>query len=333
MDLQMINCYNSFDPLQEIILGDVDDSVIKNCDPDQQEKLKHIFAKTKSELHEIQKVLEKTGVVVHRPTLIPNNGVRTPYWDSKGIKIPLTPRDVILTLGNTVIETASWQKERIFETYNYRDILLQSKSPWVSMPLPRHNHEGNLTDEIPNTDPILEAPAILKYGKDLFVSAGGCHNQKGVQWLQTNFPEYRIHQLQEPLLDHLDSHLTILRPGLLLTHHDRSVLPKFFKDWDIVQVNPKHDREISDKQSLIDHKIQDDDFANTVLAVNTLSIDRNTVVMYDIYKHNKHLTEQLNKHNIDVIYVKFTYAHFFNQGVTCITNDLARNTKGLIDYT
>ena len=329
----MINCYNTFDPLQEIILGDVDHSAIMNCDPEQHDRLRHIFDKTKKELHEIENTFKKAGVIVHRPTLVGNEAIKTPYWNSKGTKIPLTPRDVILTLGQTVIETSSWQRERLFETYNYRDILLKCDSRWMSMPVPRHNYNDELTEEVPNVDPILEAPAILKFGKDLLVSAGGSHNAKGVEWIRINFPEYRIHQLDKPFEGHLDSHLTILRPGLLLTHHERSVLPDFFKDWEVVQVDPKHDREISDRQSLIDQKIQDDDFFNTVLAVNTLSLDTNTVMMYDVYKNNKHLLKQLDKHGIEVIFVKFTYAHFFNQGVTCITNDLARNTKGLLDYT
>lgn len=329
----MINCYNTFDPLKEIILGDVDHSVIENCDPTQQERLNHIFDKTKSELNEIQKVFESLHVKVHRPTAINNGYIKTPFWSSKGIKIPLTPRDVILTLGNTVIETASWQKERMFETYYYRNILQQANSKWISMPLPRHDYKGIDTDVVPNQDPILDAPAILKYGIDLFVSAGGSHNQLGVEWLRQCFPEYRVHQLDEPFVGHLDSHLTILRPGLLLTHHHRSYLPHFFKDWEVIHVDPSHDRNNSDRQVLVDDKIQDDDFANTVLAVNTLSVDRNTVMMYDHYRQNTYLLEQFAKHNINIIFVKFTYSHFFNQGVTCITNDLHRDTDGLIDYT
>lgn len=329
----MINCYNTFDPLKEMILGDVDHSVIKNCDPSQRERLSHIFDRTKQELNEMQKVFEELGIKVYRPTPVPNDFIKTPYWSSKGIKIPLTPRDVILTLGNTVIETASWQKERIFETYYYRDILSKSGSPWISMPVPRHDYSTIDYDIIPDQDPILDAPAVLKYGKDLFVSAGGSHNQKGVDWLHNVFPEYRIHQLEQPFKGHLDSHITILRPGLLMTYHPTEQLPDFFKDWQVIHVNPAKDRTISDNQRLIDEKIQDDDFGNTVLAVNTLSIDRNKVVMVEHYKGNEHLMEQLAQHDIEVIFVKMTYSHFFNQGLTCITNDLNRDTNGLIDYT
>jgi N-dimethylarginine dimethylaminohydrolase len=328
----MINCFNTFDPLQEMILGDVDHAVIEYCDPSQQDRLKHIFDKTKHELDVIQDMFKKAGVRVHRPTPLPNKKVITPYWTSRGIKIPLTPRDTILTLGQTVIETASWQKERFFETYYYRNAFAETDR-WISMPLPRHDYKEIQTDIVPNQDPILDAPAILKYGKDLFVSAGGSHNDKGIKWLRSCFPEYRIHQLTDPFMGHLDSHITILRPGLLMTHHDKLLLPNFFSDWEVIQVNPQHDRNMSDKQTLVDAKVQDDDFANTVLAVNTFSIDRNTVVMYDHYKTNSYLIKQLESKKIDIQFVKFTYSHFFNQGVTCITNDLARNTEGLQDYT
>lgn len=316
-----------------MILGDVDHSVIENCDPSQKERLTHIFDKTKYELNKMQMIFESFGIKVHRPGAVVNGEIKTPYWNSKGIKIPLTPRDVILTLGNTVVETASWQKERMFETFYYRDILLSTNSSWISMPLPRHNYNGIEADIVPDQDPILDAPAVLKYGKDLFISAGGSHNQLGVHWLQNCFPEYRVHQMHEPFVGHLDSHITLLRPGLLMTYHDPALLPKFFQDWQVIQVNPKHDKSMSKNQTLVDHKIQDDDFDNTVLAVNTLSVDRNTVVMYDHYKDSTYVLDQFAKHNIKVVFVKLTYSHFFNQGVTCITNDLVRDTEGLIDYT
>jgi glycine amidinotransferase len=336
----MINCYNTFDKINEIMLGDVDYGVIKFCDESYAEKLTHIFNKTKKELNQLQSLLESKGIKVYRPNLIKNSLIQTPYWTSSGIKIPLTPRDIFLIIGNNIIEIASWQKERMFETYYWREVLLDLQKKgnrWFSMPLPRHDYldlKFKIDDDIPNQDPILDNPSILQFGKDIFVSGGHSHNQLGLTWLKNMFPEYRYHQLDKNIYKgHLDSHLTILRPGLLMTYHGRNDLPEFFKNWDIIYVDPSDDKKISNNQKLIDEKIQDDDFANTVLAVNLLSLDQNTILTYDHYKNNKYLMNQFDKHQIEVLFFDFTYSHFFNQGVTCLTRDLYRETPECIDYT
>ena len=114
---KMINCYNSFDNLKEVIIGSVDPAVIKLCDASQEKRLNYIFDKTAKELNGIQKTLEQHGVKVHRPNLIKNTDVKTPFWKGSGIKIPLTPRDVFLIMGNTVIECSSWDSSCLFQTH------------------------------------------------------------------------------------------------------------------------------------------------------------------------------------------------------------------------
>ena len=336
----MINCYNSFDPLKEVIIGKVDHSVINLCDSSQEKRLNYIFDKTEKELDNIQKVLENLKITVHRPNLINNVKIKTPFWNGSGIKIPLTPRDVFLVMGDTVVECSSWDSSCLFQTYYYRNALLNCLNrgaKWMQMPLPRHDYDGlelAYDDEVINQDPVLDGAAVIRYGKDIFFSGAGSHNELGEQWLMHNFPNYRYHKLDKKIFKgHLDSHLTILRPGLLLTYHKKDNLPNFFKNWDIIHVNPEHDQSISHKQTLIDDKIQDADFANTVLAVNCLSINPNTVMMFDHYKENIYLLEQFKKFKIDIIFVPFTYSHFFNQGMTCISFDLVRETNGCIDYT
>ena len=56
---KMINCYNSFDNLKEVIIGSVDPAVIKLCDASQEKRLNYIFDKTAKELNGIQKTLEQ----------------------------------------------------------------------------------------------------------------------------------------------------------------------------------------------------------------------------------------------------------------------------------
>lgn len=336
-----MNVHNTFDPLKEIIVGDVDLSSIKMEDPRQQKRIEHIFEKTKDELNNFQAVLEARGIMVHRPTLIPNRPIKTPYWSRPGTKIPLTPRDLYLVLGNTIIESAMCEEERFFETFYYRDIMLeqfQKGARWMAMPIPRHNYKDyniDIGSDIPNQDPIMDAPACLKYGKDVFVNTRGAGNRLGFEWLCSMFGHrYNFHEINTPEISgHLDSQFTILRPGLLLTYHPKDILPNYFKDWDMIDIDPARDKKWSTSQKPIDPRIQDFDFGNTVLAVNCLSIDTSTVVMWKHYETETDMIRQFEKNNIEIIFVPLTYSHFFNQGVTCLTLELDRHTpEGLINY-
>lgn len=337
----MINSHNTFSPLKEIIIGDVDIGTIQLEDHRKQSRIEYIFQKTKDELTKFQYQLESKGIMVHRPSPMPNLEIKTPYWTTTGTKIPLTPRDLFLILGNTIVESAMCEKERFFEPFYYRDIILQqfrAGAKWMSMPIPRHdykNFEMDMDDDVPNQDPIMDAPSCLKYGKDVFVNTRGAGNRLGLEWLVSMFGDlYTFHEINNPkILGHLDSHFTILRPGLLLTHHDKNVLPDYFRNWDVINVVSKKDKSKSMSQTAIDTRIQDFDFGNTVLVVNCLSLDTDTVVMWEHYKSETDMLKQFEKHGIDIMFAPFTYSHFFNQGVTCLTLDLHRHTpEGLIKY-
>jgi scyllo-inosamine-4-phosphate amidinotransferase 1 len=336
----MVNCYNSFDQLKEIIVGDIDERILEFCDATQYDRFSFILKKTRQDLNAFQKNLESFDIKVHRPTFFDNLCVETPFWKSQGLKIPLTPRDNFLVVGNTIIETASWQKERFFEGFYYRDIFLDyfnRGANWISMPMPRHDGvdpDPMDSNHIPNRDPVIDAANVIKFGKDLFVSVAGSNNQLGLNWLERNLTDYRIHPVDRSIFSgHLDTHFSIIRPGLVYSYHSKNELPDYFKNWDLLSLNPEIDREKSLSQTFYDDKLQDDDFANTVLGVNILSINENTIMIDDHLENNLQLRRQLDQYRIEPIFVPITYSHFFNQGLTCITLDTVRDTAECIDYT
>jgi N-dimethylarginine dimethylaminohydrolase len=335
----MVHCYNTFDTLKEVILGDIDENVLEFCNQNQLDRLSHIVKRTKQDLDRIQQTFESRNIVVHRPTFFSNQCVETPYWKSQGLKTPLSPRDNFLVIGNTIVETASWQKERFFESFYFREIFLsyyKQGANWISMPMPRHDeYDPDPMDNnaIPNRDPMIDAANVIKYGKDLFVSAWGSNNQLGLEWLYRNFTDYRIHPVtSDKITGHLDTHFTIIRPGLLYSYHSKDDLPDYFKSWDMLSLDPSRDKEISMSQAFIDDKLQDDDFANTVLGINILVGDPHTVYVYDHMLENYHFLKQLEKYHIEPVFVPFAYSHFFNQGLTCLTLDTVRDTASCIDY-
>ena len=336
----MVNCYNSFDQLKEIVVGGIDERIVEFCDPSQHDRFLHILKKTQQDLNDFQVMLENLNVKVYRPTFFDNLCVETPFWKSQGLKIPLTPKDNFLVVGNTIIETASWQKERFFEGFYYRDIFLEyfnRGANWISMPMPRHDGVDpdplDLND-VPNRDPVIDAANVIKFGKDLFVSIAGSNNQLGLSWLERNLADYRIHKVDRNIFSgHLDTHFSIIRPGLVYSYHNKNKLPDYFKNWDLIHLSPEVDRAKSLTQTFYDDKLQDDDFANTVLGVNILSINKNTIMLADHLQDNLQLRQQLDQYQIEPIFVPITYSHFFNQGLTCITLDTVRDTAECIDYT
>jgi len=62
-----------------------------------------------------------------------------------------------------------------------------------------------------------------------------------------------------------------------------------------------------------------------VLAVNSLSIDQNTIMMTDYHKDRQNnFIKELERAKIDIDFVKFDFTHFYNHGLTCLTLELHR---------
>lgn len=329
----MIKCNDTFTKLHEVILGQVgygsDFENMYDIDID----VRGVMDRTHDELNVIQSVFESRGIKVRRPIVImsENNELKlepiniemdTPYFSSS-VRIPLTPRDNFAIMNDTILETSSWQQVRMFDSFAYRDIFMEyfdQGAKWISMPLNR-GIDIPSPEEFIDIDPQYDAACMLKYGKDIFTTKEGACNKRGLDWMIRMFPEYTFH-IVENISGHIDTHLTILRPGLLMTHLNRRELPDYFKKWDILNVDP---REEPKHAPLIDPTIQDEDFDNSVLAVNSLSLDENTIMMYSHYAGSTHLRRQFDKHKIEPIFVDLTHSHFFNQGLTCLTLDVCRD--------
>ena len=80
----MIEVHNTFDPLKEIIIGDIDVNAVKLDDEREQKRVEYIFNKTKDELTNFQEIISSMGIKVHRPKPIPNKEIKTPYWSMPG---------------------------------------------------------------------------------------------------------------------------------------------------------------------------------------------------------------------------------------------------------
>lgn len=329
----MINVKNTYEKLREVIVGDLDRNILDIVNPDHYDKLSFIFDQTIEDLTELHKTLESLGITVHRPkTWDITKNLSTPYYDLKGHKVPFTPRDYFLTFGNTLIETTGWDKGASFSGFYYRDIFLEKfkqGSNWISMPFATHNpvHIQDIDDEVPNYEPMLDAPNLMLHDDTVFVSIHGSNNELGLEWIQRQFPEYNyIRMNKKHFTGHLDAHFNILSPGKILTWHPRDHFPDYFKDWDFIQIDQSVDLVKRAVQKLLDGRIQDDDFANTILSANSLSIDEHTIMMADDYKDiGSDMIREIESRGIEIVWIKYTFGHFFNHGLNCITLDLVRD--------
>ena len=70
---------------------------------------------------------------------------------------------------------------------------------------------------------------------------------------------------------------------------------------------------------------RDDDVENTFPSCAITSLNENCVFLYEHYKEvHKEFVKQLEKHDIDIIFVPFRHQHWFSQGITCLTLELYR---------
>jgi len=332
----MINVKNSYDTLREVILGDVDLSVVDLIKLENQTKIQYVLEQLSEDLNQIQNILETRGVKVYRPVVdAVNQNLVLPYISIKGQRIPIAPRDHFVVIGDTIVETASWNPSSYFAGSNYKKIFIEMfnrGAKWIAMPQPNHNpkdFEGISIDDIPNTEPMLDAANILLHNNDIFITNTGANNQLGIDWFERHFGDrYCIHQLGEPFIGHIDGHISILQDKVIMTHHDPSLFPKYFSDWDFVTSDTNTDNMLSIQQSFLDGRVQDDDILNSVLVSNSLSIDSKTIMLPDIYQNNQLLMlKKLEQLGIEIVWFPYRTGHFTGNSISCLTTELVRDNN------
>ena len=216
-EVPVVNIYNEWDPLEEVIVGTLDGLVIPPYEPVMEgcmyDDIKPLFknkagSKWPSEqieaankdLEEFVHILEAEGVKVRRPDKIDfSKPFQTPEWYSACGLGAANPRDCLLVIGNDIIEAPMGWRSRYFETFAYRSLVKEYFSKgagWVSAP------KGQLNDEVYKKDfkipedgepmrfvlndfePVFDAADFIKCGRDIFVGLSSTCNTFGIEWLQ-----------------------------------------------------------------------------------------------------------------------------------------------------
>lgn len=260
----LVNVHNEWDPLEEMIVGIADGAqvplpnrglfAVDYADSlETQEQIPsgpydpRIVDEANEDLDAFARTLEQAGVVVRRPARTDHSKTfGTPDWTADG-EYSYCPRDVLLPIGGTIIETPMALRSRYFETFAYRDILLEyfeSGAGWISAPKPRlpdatysiRPRSGSILN---NLEPVFDAANVLRVGEDILYQLSCSGNMLGYQWLQRVLGgRYRVHPVAGVYEGtHLDTTVALIRPGLVLINPERmrpDQVPSIFDGWDII---------------------------------------------------------------------------------------------------
>jgi N-dimethylarginine dimethylaminohydrolase len=339
--------WNEWDPLEEVIVGNPFNARFPTADrstqlaefPDRSVAEiprgpfpQQIVEEAEEDLMEFIQALEKQGVTVKRPeTWLHDAKFSTIHWQSGGY-YNYCPRDIMLVIGDQIIETPNVIRSRAQETFSYRALLIdymKSGAKWLSAPKPMlldSLFDVDLSRPTPrNDEPAFDAANVLRFGEDLIYLVSATGNEMGGHWLRSILGDkFRVHFLKDVYYgSHIDSTLVALRPGLILCNPARindDTLPAILKQWEVIYSPPMENTERYDADYL--SKSVGSDWID----MNALSVSPNLVV---VDRDQTALIKLLEKHGLDVIPIKLRHSKMLGGGFHCVTLDIRR--KGTLE--
>jgi N-dimethylarginine dimethylaminohydrolase len=286
-----------------------------------------IVEEAEEDLHEFIGVLENLGITVKRPDTWPHEAkFSTIHWESEGYS-NYCPRDVLLVIGDHIIETPNVIRSRAQETFSYRTLLMdymRSGAKWYSAPKPMlldSLFDVDLDKPTPRDDePAFDAANVLRFGQDLIYLVSATGNELGGHWLQSILGDkFRVHFLKDVYYgSHIDSTFVALRPGLILCNPARindDTLPEILKQWKVIYSPPMENTDRYDADYL--SKCIGSDWID----MNAFSINPNLVV---VDRDQTALIKLLEQQGLDVIPLKLRHSKLLGGGFHCATLDIRR---------
>ncbi|MFC9825377.1 inosamine-phosphate amidinotransferase 1 [Streptomyces erythrochromogenes] len=283
-----------------------------------------IVAETNDELNEVCAELTSLGIKVRRPQERDTAATfATPDWHADGF-YDYCPRDVLLTVGDTVIETPMVLRSRFLEPFAYRSMLiefLRSGSRWLSAPKPQlldelYDLQAPAGRRLRDLEPAFDAANVLKFGTDILYLVSDTGNELGALWLQSVLGKrYTVHPCRGIYASsHVDSTIVPLRPGLVLLNPERvndENMPELLQGWDhlwcpeLAEIGYHGGRPR----------------CSNWIGMNLLVIRPNLVMADD---RQPALIRALEAHGVDVVPKRLTHARSLGGGFHCVSLDVRR---------
>jgi len=363
----VVNSWNEWDPLKRVIVGRATGTVVQAPEPNVYRDWpeygfpagtygrlpKEMEDKANEQLDNFADLMEKRGIQVDRPTLMDfSQRVQTPDWVQETMFGCMPPRDVLLVIGNEILETTMCYRSRWFEYLCYRPLLEQyfKEDPnfrWEAAPKPRLTNESYVAEDfwqrfeelgeeeqiqhtynkswsITEKEPLFDAADMARFGKDLVMQRSSVTNKLGMDWLRRHFPDFRIHDVtfEDTHPMHIDGTFVPIRPGLVLYTGGRLMnRPRGPLQPELIQLFEQNGWEVVPcAKPVHEHKVPLS-FCSIWLSINILMLDPDTVC---VEASEKAQMEQFDKLGLNVIPVPFWDVAAFGGGLHCATVDVYR---------
>jgi scyllo-inosamine-4-phosphate amidinotransferase 1 len=333
--------HNEWDPLEEVIIGRIEGARFPKPGKDMLavefpacssvDEIPSgpfpqcVIEETTGDLDRLSEVLKNLGIIVRRPDVTDHAAsFGTPEWMSNGF-YNYCPRDVLLAIGDTIIEAPMVLRSRFFEPFAYKTLLIEyfeSGARWLSAPKPRladdlYNLDALAGKRLLNQEPAFDAANILKFGTDILYLVSDSGNDLGGRWLQSTLgPTYRVHFCRNLYAStHVDSTIVPLQPGLVLLNPARvneRNMPDFLRSWDIIWAPEMMD---------IGY-VGDRPYCSTWIGMNLLVVRPGLVIADD---RQVGLIAELERHGVNVIPLRLTHSRTLGGSFHCVSLDVRRS--------
>ncbi|XP_039260255.2 glycine amidinotransferase, mitochondrial-like [Styela clava] len=349
-----VSSYNEWDPLEEVIVGRPEGACIPSFTVEVKANTnqaywnfyekhggqlfpeKHLELAVK-EVEEFCNILRHEGVTVRRPDIVDwAKEYETPDFKAKGLYSAM-PRDILIVIGEEIIEAPMAWRSRFFEYRAYRSIVkdyFRRGAKWTTAPKPEMKDDlydcdypmSNVQDRhilasqgkfvTTEFEPCFDAADFIRAGKDIFAQRSQVTNYMGIEWMRRHLePEFKVHEIsfQDPNPMHIDATFNIIGPGLVLSNPDRpcNQIEMFKKaGWKIVTAAKPV---IPDSHPLW--------MSSKWLSMNVLMLDEKRVVCDANEIPTIKMFERLG---IQPIKVSLRYANSLGGGFHCWTTDVRR---------
>ena len=366
-DTPVVNSWNEWAPLKEIVVGSARGACFEPTEPGNRPAVRgrpdepfptgikpaETLAAAEEQLEGLVRLLEGEGVLVRRPEEHDfTRAVRTPHFEAVNQYCAVCPRDVMITLGNEVLEATMSRRGRYFEYEPYRKLVYgyweaDPRVTWSVAPKPtmatdmyreefwdwpleqRHAWMHSSEFCVTQDEVIFDAADMSRFGRDVIVQESMTTNRAGIRWLKRHLePQgFRVHPVHFPLdffPSHIDCTFVPLRPGLILTNPDRPIrmdeLSMFTRnDWKLIE---------APEPVLTNDEMPDYCQSSKWLSMNVLSISPDKVICEE---NEKPLQDLLSSLGFEVLTFPFRKVFEFGGSLHCATWDIRRE-GGREDY-
>jgi len=285
---------DEWSPLREIIVGTLQGFEEHNHYSSYHSSnkfIKSLYDEAEEGLQTFQKLLEKEGVIVHRPRGFCYN-----------------VRDCAVVLGDTIVEGSMRYEEEYLWLESLRPIFLESDLNYLIGPKPTWK----------NDEPIFDGANLCKLGDSVLIAINETANDKGKMWLEKTFPNINFNSINlKEDVSHIDTTIVPISSNTVLLNSNRldeDTLPSVLNDWNKIWVK---EEDLVDEAKMFGFKYG----ASKWIGMNTLSLNENTLF---ISEGQVKLIDILESKNFNCIPVPLRYTRELCGGLHCCTLDLVR---------